>query len=70
MSICIACHAQPEGGSASLCLPAYLSKDRKWLTHSEGVNFLLVINLALPVAAVCPNISRVESNSDQHVSSE
>lgn len=53
MSICIACHGQPEGGGASVCLPAYLSKDRKCLTYSGGVNFLPMINLALPVAAAC-----------------
>lgn len=72
MSICIACHGQPEGGGASVCLPAYLSKDRKWLTYSGGVNFLPVINLALPVAACQPamNISWAQFNSDQHVHSE
>lgn len=53
MSICIACHGQPEGGGASVRLPACLSKDRKRLTHSGGANFLPVINLAVPAAA-CP----------------
>lgn len=53
MSICIACQGQLEAGSESVCLPAYLSKDRTWLTHSGGVNSLLVINLALPVEAAC-----------------
>lgn len=53
MSICIACHAQPEGGGTSVCLSTYVSKDKKWLTYSGGVNFLLGINLAFPVAATC-----------------
>ncbi|MEQ2201717.1 hypothetical protein XENOCAPTIV_016999 [Xenoophorus captivus] len=53
MSIGKACQAQPEGGCGSVCLPVYLSKDRKWLTDSGGVNSLLVINLALPVEAAC-----------------
>lgn len=53
MSICIACQAQLEGGGGPVCLPAYLSKDRTWLTLSGGVNSLLVINLALPVEAAC-----------------
>lgn len=53
MSICIVCHGQPEGDEASACLPAYLSKDRKWMTYSGGVNFLPMINLALSVAAAC-----------------
>lgn len=53
MSICIACQAQLEGGGGSVCLPAYLSKGRTWLTLSGGVNSLHVINLALPVEAAC-----------------
>lgn len=53
MSIGILCQAKPEESWECACLHVYLSKDRKWLTDSGGVNSLLVINLAFLVEAAC-----------------
>lgn len=44
MPIYMTYQSLPEGGGVSLCLPACLSGDRKWLTYSGGVNFLPLIN--------------------------